>query len=35
VGGSIPLPVIYYRQKVLFNPDLEHINVLNPVSLSN
>lgn len=28
VGGSIPLPVIYYHQKVLFDPTLEHLNIL-------
>ncbi|GEM_PF-6229761 len=28
VGGSIPLPVVYYHQKVLFDPTLEHLNIL-------
>ena len=30
VAGSIPLPVIYYHQQVLLDPNLEHINVLIP-----
>ena len=35
VAGNIPLPVVYYKQKVLFDPNLEHINILNPVSVNS